>query len=79
MLRSRTRPPATPPVDPQSSVLLESTDVARLLGVTPNHVRIMARFGHLRPRYTTPRGARLFATEDVLQLRAQRERKKGRR
>jgi DNA-binding transcriptional MerR regulator len=54
--------------------LLESADAARLLDVTPTAVRAMARQGRLPVAFQTPRGGRLFQADDVLALRAQRER-----
>jgi len=54
--------------------LLETADAARLLGVSGQAVRMMARLGQLPIAYETPRGVRLFQADAVLRLRAERER-----
>lgn len=54
--------------------LIESSDAAKLLDVTPGYVRMLARLGKLEPRYVTPRGGRLYDVADVLRLAAERER-----
>jgi predicted site-specific integrase-resolvase len=53
--------------------LLETSDVARVLGVTPEAVRSWARSGRLRPWVTTSRGGRLFTPREVERLRRCRE------
>jgi hypothetical protein len=53
--------------------LLETSDVARALGVTPEAVRSGARSGRLRPSVTTSRGGRLFTSREVERLRRCRE------
>ena len=53
--------------------LLEAADVARELGVTPASVRNYARGGQLIVAATTPRGSRLFRSEDVEEFRRRRE------
>ena len=60
--------PSPPPT------LLESSDAARLLGVTAQQVRMLSRLGALAPCYQTPRGVRLYKSEDVLRLVAERRR-----
>jgi excisionase family DNA binding protein len=45
--------------------LLTPGDAARVLGVAPATVRLMARTGRLRVAETTKRGIRLFTHEDV--------------
>ena len=62
-------------VEATPETLLESTDAARLLKLSANQVRMLARFGKLTPRFTTPRGSRLFEVEEVLRLVAERGRK----
>ena len=57
---------------PPPEILFESKDGARLLGVSANHFRILARLGKIEPLYTTPRGCRLFRPADVMKLRAER-------
>ncbi len=52
--------------------MLESADVARLLGVTPAAVRQMARRGALAPILTTTRGLRIFRRADVDEFLRQR-------
>jgi len=59
-------------------ILLESKDVGGLLGLTPQRVRTLARDGTLRVSYVTSRG-RLFALEDVLDLKAERAKRARRR
>jgi len=51
--------------------LLTKADAARLLGVTPQTVRLMADRGEL-PNVRTERGWRLFRREDVDRLVAER-------
>jgi len=52
--------------------LIESADVARLLGCTPGYVRILARLGQITPRFVTPRGVRLYDVDDVLRVADER-------
>jgi DNA-binding transcriptional MerR regulator len=52
--------------------LIETADAARILGLTPNSVRMYAKAGQLRPAVVTPRGARLFLRADVEALRRTR-------
>ena len=62
--------------------LLTPGDAARILGVAPATVRLMAQTGRLRIAETTKSGIRLFTHEDVQALaetrrqlrRAQKER-----
>lgn len=58
---------------PETGTLLETADAARLIGVSPQWVRILDLKGDLTPRFKTPRGCRLFAPEDVMRVRAERE------
>jgi DNA-binding transcriptional MerR regulator len=53
--------------------LYESSDVGRVLNLTPGMVRHLAQSGRLRVAATTPRGARLFCASDVEALRQARE------
>lgn len=53
--------------------LLTAADAARILGVVPATVRVMALTGRLRPVAVTEGGIRLFQRADVEQLRARRE------
>jgi excisionase family DNA binding protein len=52
--------------------LVMSAEAARLLGVTPDMVRKMAREGVLVAAETTANGVRLFRIEDVLRFHAER-------
>src|SRR6266404_2546530 len=52
--------------------LLETSDVARLLHLTPAAIRAMVRRGRLPVAVRTPRGARLFRRADVLAVAAGR-------
>ncbi len=52
--------------------LLETSDVARLLHLTPAAIRAMVRRGRLPVAVRTPRGARLFRRADVLAVAARR-------
>jgi hypothetical protein len=54
------------------SQLLETTDVARLLGVSAERVRQLANVDRLRVSIVTQRGTRLFTLDEV--RRFQRER-----
>lgn len=49
--------------------LFESSDVARELDITPSMVRVYAATGRLRAAVVTPRGARLFRPQDVLDFK----------
>jgi DNA-binding transcriptional MerR regulator len=51
---------------------LTSIDVGRVLNVTPDRIRQLARAGRLRPTLVLPRGQRLFSAEDVETFRRQR-------
>ena len=53
---------------------LSTADAARLLGVTPATIRLMARQGRLRCADRTPGGIRLFRHRDVVQLARKRAR-----
>ena len=61
------------------SQLLTSADAARLLGVSAEMVRVLARRGKLRGLLTFGGTQRLFALEEVQRLRLERERKRGSR
>lgn len=52
--------------------LLTAADVARILGVVPATVRVMALSGRLHPVAVTEGGIRLFQRVDVERLAAQR-------
>ncbi|PYR90185.1 MAG: hypothetical protein DMF84_22085 [Acidobacteria bacterium] len=54
--------------------LIETADAARILGVTPDAVRQMARRGDLRVQFTSPRGWRLYHRAVVERLAAVRRR-----
>jgi len=58
----------------EQCVLLLTGDVAAILGLSSQSVRLMARYGGLPPAAVTPGGVRLFDPESVLRLRAERER-----
>lgn len=60
------------------SVLLLASDAARLLGVTPATVRMMARRGELRTAATTQTGTRLFAQSEVERLAKRRAEERAR-
>jgi excisionase family DNA binding protein len=53
--------------------LLEVADVARTLNVTSATIRSLAKAGRLPIAAMTPRGVRLFRSEDVLALQKLRE------
>ncbi len=52
--------------------LLTAADAARILGVVPATVRVMALTGRLKPIAVTERGVRLFRREDVERLATKR-------
>ncbi len=54
--------------------LLAPAEVARLLGVSSQTVRVLADRGALRIAAKTSRGIRLFKPDDVERLRVARER-----
>jgi DNA-binding transcriptional MerR regulator len=53
--------------------LLESADVARILGLTPTAIRVYGSQGRLRAAAVTPRGSRLYRRRDVERFAAQRK------
>lgn len=55
---------------------LSVADVARVLGVTPQMVRLLARQGTLVPAARTVGGIQLFRQEDAERLAAERERRR---
>jgi DNA-binding transcriptional MerR regulator len=55
--------------------LMEVGDVARILGVSKDLVRLLVKDGRIVPTATTLRGLRLFAPGDVEALRRERERR----
>lgn len=57
-----------------SDELLSTMDAARLLGLSPDMVRLLARDGRLRVAVTSSRGARLFRRADVEELLGDRGR-----
>lgn len=59
--------------------LLEAADAARILGVTPDTVRMHADKGNLAVAATTGRGVRLFERREVERFRETRERQVSRR
>jgi DNA-binding transcriptional MerR regulator len=59
--------------------LLEAADAARILGVTPDTVRMHADKGNLVIAATTGRGVRLFERREVERFRESRERQASRR
>jgi DNA-binding transcriptional MerR regulator len=58
----------------QTAAPLLAADVARILGLTPSTVRLLANQGKLR-HTRTPSGVRLFDPADVEQLRVSRARR----
>jgi excisionase family DNA binding protein len=54
--------------------LLTAADAARILGVVPATVRVMALTGRLNPTAITEGGTRLFRRDDVEKLAEQRAR-----
>jgi len=56
--------------------LFESSDVARELDITPSMVRVYAAAGRLRAAVVTPRGARLFRRQDVLDFKRKHRRRR---
>ena len=54
--------------------LLAPAEVARLLGVSSQTVRVLADRGALRIAAKTSRGIRLFKSDDVERLRVARDR-----
>ena len=52
--------------------LLQSSDVAKLLGLTPEGVRAAARQGRIRPVARTAGGVRLFSLESVNDFKRER-------
>lgn len=64
--------------DPED--LMTAADAARILSITPDMVRLLARQGRLRAAVRTIRGVRLFRRADVQELaetRAARTPRKG--
>jgi excisionase family DNA binding protein len=57
---------------PEHTALLLTNDVARILGVSPETVRLLERLGRL-PALKTERGVRLFDRRDVERLARERE------
>jgi len=55
--------------------LMEVGDVARVLGVSKDLVRLLVKDGRIVPTATTLRDLRLFAPGDVEALRRERERR----
>jgi len=53
-------------------VLLESSDAARILGLSYSGVRVLVERGKLKPYAVTPRGVKLFDVGDVNRLRYER-------
>jgi excisionase family DNA binding protein len=52
--------------------LLSTADAAKILGLSADMVRLLAREGRLQPAAQTTRGLRLFRREDVEELAAER-------
>jgi len=59
--------------------LLESSDVARILGLSYSGVRDLVETGKLNAAFVTPRGVRLFYQAVVDALRRRRDREKRRK
>lgn len=57
---------------PNGTELLSAADAARLLGLSVDMVRVLAREGRLPAAVTTSRGVRLFRRQDVADLAAAR-------
>jgi DNA-binding transcriptional MerR regulator len=62
----------------QTTTYLESSDVARELGLSAAMIRVLTAQGHLTPAATTRRGLKLFDLRDVDRLRVLRERRRAR-
>ena len=56
----------------QSDQVLMTSDVARMLEVSGQAVRVMVERGEL-PAMRTPKGHRIFLRRDVIRLMAQRD------
>ena len=56
----------------EAVVFLEAADASRVLGVTPQRIRQLAREGRLRPAARTVRGGFLFAEDEVRRLERER-------
>ena len=55
--------------DPMESAdLLSTADAAKLLNLSSDMVRLLARSGRLRAAVTSSRGVRLFRRDDVVAL-----------
>lgn len=59
-------------------VLLTSSDAAKLLDLTPESIRNLARLGKLRPAVTTVGGQRLFSRTEIERVRLERARRNSR-
>lgn len=59
-------------MDPEVPLLLEPSDVARILGLSASRVKVMADEGHLPLAGRTRRGVRLFLADAVERLRKSR-------
>jgi len=60
------KPPCRHGDDPED--LMTAVDAAKILGISPDMVRLLARKGRLRTAVQTIRGVRLFRRGDVQQL-----------
>jgi excisionase family DNA binding protein len=58
------------PADPED--LMTTVDAARILGLSSDMVRLLARRGRLKAAVLTVRGVRLFRRADVDRLAAER-------
>lgn len=54
------------------TIFLEAADASRVLGVTPQRIRQLAREGRLHPAARTVRGGFLFAEDEVRRLERER-------
>ena len=63
-------PRPTGPDDPDD--LMTAVDAARILGLSSDMVRLLAREGRLKAAVQTVRGVRLFRRADVERLAAER-------
>jgi DNA-binding transcriptional MerR regulator len=57
--------------------MMTSAEVGKVLGITAEMVRVLAKTGRLQPAITTGSGVRLFAQSEVERVAAER-RERGR-